>query len=163
MQWDASSPAAGFSSVEPWEPLAEDWPTVNVAAEDADPGSLRARYRELIELRAAHRALQTGETFVVETGSSAVYAVLRVASGDAILTIINLSDAPVAAYGLSLVASPLCGDVAATVLLGPEPSVGSGTLVPPALTGTGGFADWRPVPELPPRGSLILELGAALR
>ncbi len=39
MQWDASA-FAGFSVVEPWLPLPDDFATRNVASERADPGSL---------------------------------------------------------------------------------------------------------------------------
>ena len=39
MQWNDGA-FAGFSGVEPWLPLAEDFATVNVARERADPASL---------------------------------------------------------------------------------------------------------------------------
>ena len=59
MQWDAAQ-FAGFSSVRPWLPLAEDFATENVAVQDADPKSVLSLYRRLIELRRAHPALSVG-------------------------------------------------------------------------------------------------------
>ena len=40
MRWDASQPAAGFSTAEPWEPLSADPASVNVA----DESGIRPRY-----------------------------------------------------------------------------------------------------------------------
>jgi alpha-glucosidase len=59
MQWD-SSPFAGFSEVEPWLPVASDFPQVNVALQRQDPTSPLALYRQLIALRRANPALSYG-------------------------------------------------------------------------------------------------------
>ena len=50
--WDAS-PNGGFcpAGVQPWMCVHPDYPTVNAAAEEADPGSVLAFYREMIRLR----------------------------------------------------------------------------------------------------------------
>ena len=44
MPWDASA-HAGFSTADPWLPLGGRWPTVNVAAQRDDPGSMLSFYR----------------------------------------------------------------------------------------------------------------------
>jgi alpha-glucosidase len=59
MQWDASS-FAGFSSVRPWLPLADDFATANVAVQETDPRSMLSLYRRLIKLRRASPALSVG-------------------------------------------------------------------------------------------------------
>ncbi len=59
MAWDAG-PFAGFSTVEPWLPLHDDWPTRNVAVEADDPGSMLSLYRHLLALRRATPALSLG-------------------------------------------------------------------------------------------------------
>jgi alpha-glucosidase len=59
MQWSAE-PHAGFTSGTPWLPLAEDFATVNVAAEQAEPSSMLALYRSLIDLRRREPALGVG-------------------------------------------------------------------------------------------------------
>jgi alpha-glucosidase len=59
MQWDAG-PQAGFSTTEPWLPLAEDHRTVNVAAQASDPRSMLSLHRALIALRRSQPALAIG-------------------------------------------------------------------------------------------------------
>jgi alpha-glucosidase len=59
MQWDAS-PHAGFSSSEPWLPVASDYRSVNVAAQSADRKSMLSLYRALISLRRSEPSLSIG-------------------------------------------------------------------------------------------------------
>ena len=59
MQWDGG-PQAGFTTAKPWLPLSGDHATRNVAALEAEPGSIFNLYRALIALRRAHRALSIG-------------------------------------------------------------------------------------------------------
>jgi alpha-glucosidase len=59
MQWD-SGPSAGFSSVQPWLPLADDFATENVANQKRDKMSILNLYRRLISLRRSRQALQIG-------------------------------------------------------------------------------------------------------
>lgn len=59
MQWD-DSPGAGFTSGTPWLPVNPDFPTRNVRAQMADPGSLWSWYAGLIRLRKAEPALALG-------------------------------------------------------------------------------------------------------
>ena len=59
MQWDPS-PHAGFSTAEPWLPLADDFRSENVENAHGDPASLYHLYRRLIAVRRAHPALTRG-------------------------------------------------------------------------------------------------------
>jgi alpha-glucosidase len=59
MQWSAE-PGAGFTSGEPWLPLASDWPTRNVEIQRADRASLLWLYRDLLALRRRTPALERG-------------------------------------------------------------------------------------------------------
>jgi alpha-glucosidase len=59
MQWTGEV-NAGFSTSEPWLPLADNYPIVNVRSEDADPQSLLVLYRKLLKLRRDHPALVDG-------------------------------------------------------------------------------------------------------
>lgn len=59
MPWDASA-HAGFSTVEPWLPLNEDWRTRNVAAQEHSEQSMLNLYRRLLALRRRHAALSIG-------------------------------------------------------------------------------------------------------
>jgi alpha-glucosidase len=59
MQWSAD-PGAGFSSGEPWLPIAADAKQRNVAAQRADRASLLWLYKDLLALRRATPALERG-------------------------------------------------------------------------------------------------------
>lgn len=59
MQWDSSN-FAGFSTVEPWLPLAPDWRAENVENLWQDQTSIFCLYRNLIALRREHDALSFG-------------------------------------------------------------------------------------------------------
>ncbi|MCG6988740.1 MAG: alpha-amylase, partial [Gemmatimonadetes bacterium] len=76
MQW-RPGPGGGFTTAAPWESLQPDSMTVNVADEDADPGSLLNLYRRLIHLRKDDDALAAGRLIPLSTGSPHVVAYLR--------------------------------------------------------------------------------------
>jgi alpha-glucosidase len=65
MQWDAS-PHAGFSSVEPWLPVARDFTTRNVENQSSDSGSMLSLHRALIALRREEAALAIGSYALVQ-------------------------------------------------------------------------------------------------
>ena len=60
MQWN-SDPYAGFSTVEPWLPVSDDYRQRNVAQENDDPASVLSFYKTLITLRQRELALQVGD------------------------------------------------------------------------------------------------------
>jgi alpha-glucosidase len=95
MQWDAS-PHAGFSSAEPWLPLADDYATVNVAVERADPRSLLVLIRRLLAVRHEYAALSSGSYRGVSTPPADVLAYVREAEGDGrrMLVALNFSAEP---------------------------------------------------------------------
>jgi alpha-glucosidase len=59
MQWDRTA-RAGFTTGEPWLPLAEDSATVNVENQREDPDSMLTLCRRLIGLRRGEPALEVG-------------------------------------------------------------------------------------------------------
>jgi alpha-glucosidase len=59
MQWDPS-PNAGFSPVDPWLPLSEDFRSENVENARRDSTSIYNLYRRLIAARRAQPALSVG-------------------------------------------------------------------------------------------------------
>jgi glycosidase len=156
MRWDASSPAAGFSSHEPWEALSDDPASVNVAAESPDPASLLSRYRDLIRLRNAHPALSTGTWGPVATDQPGTIAALRVAPTETALVVTNVSTSAVSP-SLSLASGPLCGTPAATAILG-APGGSEAPVRAPAVTAAGGFEAWRPVDSIPAQSTLVVAL-----
>jgi glycosidase len=158
MQWSSEAPAGGFADVQPWEPLQDDWRSVNVAAEDRDPGSLLSTYRDLIRLRNGDVALQTGETTVVDGGSESVMAWLRFTPDRVLLAVANVGTTPVTDYGLSLAEGPLCGPVTAALVTSLTQAAGPPTVAAPSVTVGGGFDAYRPLPALAPRSGYLIAL-----
>ena len=152
MPWNGTDPGHGFTTGTPWEPFAEGSTTVNVAAERDDPGSLLARYRDLIRLRSERPALRRGAIVPVGSSSDAVVATLRTDPSETLLVIANLSDTPVSDYALTLDSGPLCGLPTAAAVLG------SGRPEAPIVNATGGFDAYRPLPALAPRSVSVLTL-----
>lgn len=95
MQWD-DSPFAGFSTVEPWLPLADDFTEVNVKRERGEAASLLTLTRALLALRRAHPALSVGLWSPVAAVGDLV-AYLRQGEGEGLLVALNLGGNPLSA------------------------------------------------------------------
>ena len=93
MQWDAT-PHGGFSDVEPWLPLADDFAHENVVNLDADAQSILNLYKALIALRKQEPALVSGGYMpIAAEGDLLLYRRQR---GDAALVVaLNLGTEPV--------------------------------------------------------------------
>jgi alpha-glucosidase len=94
MQWNAM-PHAGFSTGEPWLPVAADHGEVNVQAQLHDPASMLALYTGLIALRRGEPALEVGRFEPVQAEGD-VLAYVRRARGSeaAFLVALNLGHEP---------------------------------------------------------------------
>ena len=91
MQWD-DSPHAGFTAAEaqPWLPVAVNYPTCNVARQEADPTSMLSLYRALTRLRQREPALSVGDYVGVDTAVSDILAYQRRApNADRFLILLN--------------------------------------------------------------------------
>ncbi len=108
MQWSAAA-NAGFNcgQTEPWRALNENYLEVNVAAQQADQGSLWNHYQQLIELRKAHPALRTGNTTLVITDQRVLFAALRTTPDEQFLVLVNLGDQELEGFVLTSEASPI--------------------------------------------------------
>jgi alpha-glucosidase len=91
MQWDASI-NAGFTRGTPWLP-ASKYRRINVAAETADPRSMLALYRRLIELRRQRPDLTVGDWQAVVADGD-VLAYMRSHAGSRLLVALNLGPTP---------------------------------------------------------------------
>lgn len=108
MQW-SDDEFAGFSTVEPWRnPYTNintpqfDYTQINVEKQTGDSASLLEHYRTLIQLRKAYSTLQTGDTILLETDNSAIYAILRRDANGTYLILANLKDEHVSDYQIDL-------------------------------------------------------------
>ncbi len=94
MQWDAS-PHAGFSGVEPWLPLADDYRSQNVENARNDGTSIYELHRRLIAARRAHPSLTHGcYRPIVASGDLILYA--REHRDERVLVALNLGAEPTA-------------------------------------------------------------------
>ena len=93
MPWIAGAPFLGFSDAEPWLPAGPDHAALAVDRQEADPDSLLHLTRRLLALRKANAALVTGELRIIEA-SDAMLAFERIASGQRLLCVFNIGDAP---------------------------------------------------------------------
>jgi alpha-glucosidase len=98
MQWDASS-TAGFTTADPWLPIAADHAERNVAAQRDDPASLFSLYRRLTWLRKGSPALRRG-SYRTLRAPRGVFAFAREAEGERVLVALNFTkDTQVVALG----------------------------------------------------------------
>jgi oligo-1,6-glucosidase/alpha-glucosidase len=122
MPWDASA-NAGFSAAEPWLPLNPDWPSRNVATQEADPGSMLHLTRALLRLRREIPALSIGDYHPVASGDC-LLAFTRRADASRLLVALNLGEEPVSlpdeARGGERLLSTLLDEGEAGVLRGNE-------------------------------------------
>ena len=87
MQW-SDEPYAGFSTVEPWLPVADNYAQQNVERQKADTNSMLSFYKALITLRQQEPALQVGDFIPVGLkGELMMYK--RVYQGSEVLIMIN--------------------------------------------------------------------------
>lgn len=92
MQW-SGGPNAGFTTGEPWLPLADDHGRINVEADKDDPDSMLALHRRLLELRSAEPALHVGSYRPVGVAGD-LLAYVREAEGRRFLVALNFGHAP---------------------------------------------------------------------
>ena len=101
MPWSEAAPNLGFTTGQPWLPMAQEHQGLTVAAQEADPDSTLALSRRVIALRKATEALRTGDIEFLETPDP-VLAFVRKSAGDTVACVFNL--------GADAVTSPLAGE-----------------------------------------------------
>ncbi len=89
MQWDATS-YAGFSTVETWLPVADDYALRNVAIQQADPHSFLNLVKSIINIRKTSLALTRGTYESIPAGDD-VIAYLRSEGEEKVLVVLNFS------------------------------------------------------------------------
>jgi alpha-amylase len=151
LQWTAEG---GFTTGAAWHEYDKDYPERNIAAQEADPGSLLNHYRGLIRLRAEHEALRVGEWLPVEVTpvQPGVYAFVRHTANEQVLVLLNLGSKPITDYALNLAAGPFAAAAQPALLMGAADALSA-----PEIDPAGGFTGYRPVATLPPRSTFVLQ------
>jgi alpha-glucosidase len=108
MQWD-STPLSGFTTGQPWLPIAPDHAIANVAAQERDAHSMLALYRHLIRLRSVHPALIDGKMQSIEAHDN-ILRYQRVDANETLLILLNLSHEPVQVDASGIILKSTHGD-----------------------------------------------------
>ncbi|MDR6611862.1 alpha-glucosidase [Leifsonia sp. 1010] len=93
MQW-TSGPHAGFTTGTPWITVNPNAAEINAEAEVADPNSVFAHYRALIDLRHRSEVVATGDYALVLPEHPQVFAYTRSLGERSLLVLANLSSEP---------------------------------------------------------------------
>jgi alpha-glucosidase len=93
MQWSAAK-NAGFSDAKPWLPVAGNYKTHNVAAEEANPNSILNFYKTLTHLRKTNDALASGGYVSLNRTDPNVLAYLRNGTRSTVVVALNMTDKP---------------------------------------------------------------------
>jgi alpha-glucosidase len=91
MQWDAEK-NGGFSvAATTWLPVAADYKTKNVAAEERDPNSLLHWYEKLIAMRRTDATLRDGAMVMIDKDNPSVLAFVRAGVGGSPAIVVALN------------------------------------------------------------------------
>lgn len=122
MQWSEEN-HAGFSTVKPWLPVADDYKLINVRAQKAEPHSNLNFYRQLIQLRKNHPALYAG-SYRRFLADDHIFSYLRRDGEEVFLVVLNFCHDP-----CSFDLGHFQGEVQLSTFMGVETAEVSGTLL----------------------------------
>ncbi len=91
MQWDSST-FAGFSTTQPWLPVAAGAQKRNVAAENKDDGSYLVLYRQLLSLRTKYAIFRHGDYETFGEADPHVYVFSRRLGEEHVFVALNMSN-----------------------------------------------------------------------
>ena len=94
VQWSAEE-NAGFSTGKPWFFVNENYPQVNVAAQENDPDSLLNFYRKAIRLRKSLSVVQDGSYREFYRHSGKLYVYTRETARERLLVVSSFTEKPV--------------------------------------------------------------------
>lgn len=91
VQWDDSE-YAGFSTVEPWFNLNENYKEINVAQAEADENSILNYYRKLLKFRKEHEVAIYGDYKEHYKNSNELYVYERNLDGERLLVVCSFTE-----------------------------------------------------------------------
>ncbi len=124
LPWSGAQAPYGFGKGDPaatWLPQPSDWAGFSVAAQESDPHSTLAQYRDMLRLRHAHPGLQADSLDLPDSEPG----LLVIQRGRGFACVVNFSD--------SLAVSPVAGRV--LVASDPEVMVEGDRIILPPSTG----------------------------
>lgn len=106
MQWNDAE-KAGFTTGEPWLPLADDYRDYNVEKQNDDPGSFLALYKNLIALRNRDDTMIRGTLQLLDCGNKPVVVYERSSEQSRYMIVLNFADSEQEVF-VSYTASIVC-------------------------------------------------------
>jgi alpha-glucosidase len=95
MQWNADTDAGFSTAGKTWLPVASNYRSVNVAAEERNPDSVLNYYKRLIEMRKRNDAFRDGSFALIDETNQSVLSYLRKAKdGTTVLVSLNCTAQP---------------------------------------------------------------------
>jgi hypothetical protein len=134
---------------------------VNHERQAADPASLLSAYRDLIRLRGTQPELADGTVARLEASRRDVAVTLRHSPAGAAVVIQNLGPDAAPDLALTLDDGTLCGSPRASIAYRSVGAPGDGageTVEPPRVTPRGGLDGWVPLPGIPARSTVVIDL-----
>ena len=89
-QWD-STEHAGFTTGVPWLKLHPGYKTVNVAAEEKDPGSVLNYFKKMVRLRKSNPVLVYGKYQLIDKDNPSVYTYARTLGNEQWVIVLNFT------------------------------------------------------------------------
>ncbi|MDR3002561.1 MAG: alpha-glucosidase [Fibromonadaceae bacterium] len=90
MQWNSNT-NAGFSNAKLWLPVHPNYYSINVEAATNNENSVYSVYKQLLQLRKTHKALQSGNIKFLHEGKNNVLAYQRFLPSEKLLIFLNFS------------------------------------------------------------------------
>ena len=91
MQWNDSE-NAGFTTGTPWKSVNENYPEINVAAQNNNPNSVLNHFRKMTKLRKDNPVLVYGKYEILKKEHPQIYAYRRTLGEDKLLILLNFSE-----------------------------------------------------------------------
>ncbi|MES2240365.1 MAG: alpha-glucosidase [Bacteroidota bacterium] len=90
-QWN-NSKNAGFSTVEPWLKVNDNYPSLNAQAQEKDSNSVLNYFKKMVQLRKSNPTLIYGKYTLLDKDNPNVYTYLREMDGNKLLIMLNFSN-----------------------------------------------------------------------
>ena len=120
MQWDGT-PGAGFTTGTPWLGIPDNHVTINAEAEEGDPTSIYAFYKELVRLRKEMEIIADGQIRYLDSGHDSVLSYERTYGQEKLTVLCSLAGEELALQ------EPICLD-GKKILLSSYPDQPSGSV-----------------------------------
>lgn len=152
MRW-SNTANAGFTTGSPWTAIGSDYPTDNVASQQADAASIWNLYKSLITVRKAQAALRRGTYKTVTNSTNGVYSYARTYGSENIVVVLNLAATAQTNVALSLSGTAIPdGTYALDNLLNASQTAAS------VRVSGGSISGWVPYATIPANGFYVLKL-----